>query len=110
VPAEQELADSSSDSNGAGPAIAEDCIIEIAPLLLKRGESWELTLIVSDPPELTSEIPLINTDVLDKRAFDAKVANSLLVAFVRAISLVAPGGAIITAAIDALHSGRSKDL
>lgn len=93
-----------------GPAVGADCIIEIAPLLLKRGEAWELALIVSGPPELKSEIPLKNTDVLDKRAFDAKVANSFLVAVVEGISSVAPGSGIVMAAIDALRSGRSKDL
>lgn len=93
-----------------GPAVGAECIIEIAPLLLKRGEAWELALIVSGPPELESEIPLKNTDVLDKRTFDAKVTSSFLVAAVGAISSVVPGSGIVMAAIDALLSGRSKDL
>ena len=76
--------------------------IAISPLLLKRKEEWEATAIVSGKPLVKSFFPLINTDVLDKRAFDAKVARSFLVAVLRVLGSVTPGGSVVVDAVDAL--------
>jgi hypothetical protein len=90
-------------------ALGSDGAIEISPLLLKRKEEWEAPAIVSGRPRIESKVPLANTDVLDRRVFDAKVAQSLLVRILRAVGPVTPGGGVIWAAIEALVFDQDVD-
>lgn len=94
----------------ASTSLGSDGAIELMPMLLKRKEAWEVTAIVSGNPRLDTDIPLANTDVLDKRSFDAEVARSFFATLIRATAPLTPGGSVIVAAIDALPFGRSKDL
>jgi hypothetical protein len=89
-----------------------DGTIEMRPMLLKRSDAWEVSAIVSGEPrmECTSP-PLINTDVLDKPAFGAKVARSILFSILRAAFEMAPLGAgrIVLAALDTVSTERRSN-
>ncbi|GHF17061.1 hypothetical protein GCM10011600_17270 [Pseudolysinimonas yzui] len=52
------------------PAIgtsAEDAVVTMAPLLLKRGESWSFSAVISGHPEVNVDAPLVDTDVKELR-------------------------------------------
>lgn len=89
--------------------LGSDGAIRISPLLLKRKEACEMAAIVSGKPNLETDFPLPNTDVLDKRAFDSEVARSVLINAVRALAPLSPGGGAAMAVIDALPFGRRQD-
>jgi hypothetical protein len=44
-------------------ASANDAIVNIRPLLLKRGRMWSFTVVVSGAPDLSIESSLIDTDI-----------------------------------------------
>ena len=92
------------------PSIGSNTLIKIRPLLLRRGEVLSVAAIVSGAPNLQADLPLQNTDLLDKREIDAEAATSLFLAVARIIAPVVPGAGLATAAIDALSSRRSRDL
>ena len=87
-----------------------DGVIDIGPMLLKRGEVWHFSAIVSGKPEVGADIPLVDVDVLDRRTFDAKLARSSLRSFVRLISpLFGAGGFYMYAAVESLSKDSEQD-
>lgn len=57
---------------------ADSAEISILPQLLKRGEIWALTVMLSGPAELTLDAPLIDTDVNVIQTGGTDLAFSLL--------------------------------
>ena len=84
-----------ADSNGS---------IELAPILLKRHESWIAEAIVSGIPTPVPIVPLIDTDILDKGSYDTEVGNSFFMRAVYAVGKATPGlaGSVVASLIDAL--------
>jgi hypothetical protein len=41
----------------------EDAIVQLKPLLLKRGEAWSFSAVLSGPVEVSIDAPLIDTEV-----------------------------------------------
>lgn len=87
------------------PAIGSDGMIEIKPMLLKTTEAWEATAIISGEPTIgPPDAPLVNVNVIDRKAFEATVASSFLVGILRGISAALPGAGAAIAVTDVISS------
>ena len=64
---------SSSHRETLFPAIGGDFNVELQPTLLKRGDSWEVSVLVSGNLAPSLDSPLIDTDVVDAATFDEQV-------------------------------------
>ena len=79
-------------------AIGSDGEIDIKPMLLKRGETWEASAIISGAPKVEFDAPLVDVNVLDRKAFDAKLARNLFISILRALAVGVGGGITLTVA------------
>jgi hypothetical protein len=93
-----------------GRAIGSDGVIDIEPMLLKTAETWEISAIISGRPTIEIDAPLVDVNILDRKALDAKVARSFLANVFRS-ALAGAGGGLALATVDALiahnHPGDS---
>jgi hypothetical protein len=85
-----------------GRAIGSDGVIDIMPMLLKTAEAWEVSAIISGKPAIEIDAPLVDVNVLDKKTFDAKVAQSFLLSVLRGVAAGLPGGVTLTAVVDVI--------
>jgi hypothetical protein len=95
------ITNTSHSGSTTSSAIGSNGTINLSPTLLKRQEAWEIESLTSGSGIPEADVPLINTDILDKKSYDAAIARSALVALLRVAAELTPTSGAIASAISA---------